>query len=72
MKKLVNFYDQGKMLRNTKIGSINVGNFADVLVLNANPLDDVTILDWPENHLLAVVKEGRVISSKLAGLIPDI
>ncbi|KAF8830334.1 hypothetical protein HHX47_DHR2000628 [Lentinula edodes] len=35
--------------------------YADLLVLNANPLDDVTVLDRPENHLMAVIKGGRVV-----------
>ena len=61
----------GKMLRNDKIGSIKEGGYADLIVLDANPLDDVTILDWPEHHLLAVIKEGRVITSKISGLQPD-
>ena len=61
----------GKMLRNDKIGSIKEGGYADLIVLDANPLDDVTILDWPEHHRLAVIKEGRVITSKISGLQPD-
>jgi imidazolonepropionase-like amidohydrolase len=36
-----------------KIGIIRAGAFADLLILNANPLEDVTVLDRPEEHLLA-------------------
>ncbi|KAK7691774.1 hypothetical protein QCA50_005177 [Cerrena zonata] len=60
-----------RLLRNDKIGSIREGGYADILVLDSNPLDDVTILDWPENHLFAVIKEGRVIVSKVNGLKPE-
>jgi imidazolonepropionase-like amidohydrolase len=51
-----------------KIGIIRAGAFADLLILNANPLEDVTVLDRPEEHLLAVMKEGRVAMSLVAGL----
>ena len=45
----------------TLLGTISVGAYADFLVLGDNPLDDVTILDWPERHLQCVVKEGRAV-----------
>lgn len=58
-----------KMLRMTgQIGTISPGAFADILVLNANPLEDITVLDRPEDHLLAVMKEGRVAMSLVSGL----
>jgi len=57
-----------RMLRNEKIGRIDVGSFADVLILDANPLEDVKILDRPEKHLLSVIKGGRVISSTIPEL----
>ncbi|GAA6033328.1 hypothetical protein JCM8097_006695 [Rhodosporidiobolus ruineniae] len=48
-----------------KLGTVSPGGIADLIILDANPLEDVTILDWPEHHLLAVLKEGRVMSSSL-------
>jgi imidazolonepropionase-like amidohydrolase len=58
-----------QMLRMTgQIGTISAGAFADILILNANPLDDVTVLDRPEDHLLAVMKEGRIAMSLVSGL----
>jgi imidazolonepropionase-like amidohydrolase len=33
-----------------KIGVIAPGAFADLLVLDANPLEDITILDRPEQR----------------------
>ncbi|KAE9405601.1 Xaa--Pro dipeptidase [Gymnopus androsaceus JB14] len=48
-----------KMLnRSGLLGTISEGAYADLLVLNANPLEDVTVLDRPEDHLLAVMKQG--------------
>ncbi|KAF7293055.1 Amidohydro-rel domain-containing protein [Mycena indigotica] len=61
-----------KMLgKSSLIGTIAPGAYADLLVLDANPLEDVTILDWPENHLLAVMKGGRVYRSSIADLSVD-
>ncbi|CCL99249.1 uncharacterized protein FIBRA_01264 [Fibroporia radiculosa] len=57
-----------KLLSNPKIGSIHVGAHADIIVLDANPLEDVTILDYPEDHLYAVIKGGSVITSRVEGL----
>ncbi|KAJ5673630.1 hypothetical protein N7507_002757 [Penicillium longicatenatum] len=54
-----------RMLRQDKfLGKIAPGFAADLLVLNANPLDDITVLDRPDQHLLATIKEGRVLSSR--------
>ncbi|KAJ4490054.1 hypothetical protein J3R30DRAFT_3693517 [Lentinula aciculospora] len=50
------------------LGTISPGAYADLLILNANPLEDVTVLDRPEDHLMAVINEGRVVTSTLKGL----
>ncbi|KAK3196194.1 hypothetical protein K4F52_000574 [Lecanicillium sp. MT-2017a] len=53
------------------LGQIKDGFLADMLVLEKNPLEDVTILDNPEQHLLCVMKEGRVYKSKMEGVKVD-
>ncbi|KAL4969178.1 uncharacterized protein BDV14DRAFT_196490 [Aspergillus stella-maris] len=53
------------------IGQIREGFFADVLFLNKNPLEDVTIFDRPEECVLGVMKEGRVYKSRWEGLKED-
>ncbi len=60
------------MLKNEKIGNINAGSFADILILDANPLVDVTILDRPEDHLLGIIARGRVIKSQIPELKSDL
>lgn len=47
-----------------KLGTVSVGAIADFLVLERNPLEDVTILDRPEDNLRAVYKEGRLASGR--------
>lgn len=53
------------------LGDIQEGFAADILILNENPLDDITVLDMPEKHLLAVIKDGRVFHSRWSKLPKD-
>lgn len=57
-----------QMMRQKSLGRVAPGFIADLLILNANPLEDITILDRPERHLLAVFKEGRVATSRWSQL----
>jgi len=54
-----------------KLGVVKEGALADLLVLNGNPLDDVTVLDRMEGSCLGIIKEGRVVSSRVPGLKID-
>ncbi|OSD00232.1 hypothetical protein PYCCODRAFT_1446370 [Trametes coccinea BRFM310] len=56
------------MLGDPKLGHIAEGCYADMLVLDANPLEDVTVLDYPEKHLFAVIQGGRFVSNRLDSL----
>jgi imidazolonepropionase-like amidohydrolase len=62
-----------KMLRQPAfLGQIKPGFAADLLILNANPLENIKIFDAPEQHLLAVLKDGRVEVSRWSNLREDI
>ncbi|KAJ4419473.1 hypothetical protein N0V82_004918 [Gnomoniopsis sp. IMI 355080] len=62
-----------KMLgQEERLGQVGEGFVADVLVLNANPLQDITVFERPEKHLLAVIKEGRVYNSRWSKLPVDV
>jgi imidazolonepropionase-like amidohydrolase len=62
-----------KLLGHEKLlGQIKVGFAADLLVLTENPLDDVSVLDEPEKTVLAVMKNGRVYTSRWRGLPEDV
>lgn len=54
------------------LGQIRTGFAADMLILNKNPLDDIEVFDKPEAHLLAVIKDGRVYSSRWSKLKVDV
>ncbi|KAF2174018.1 hypothetical protein M409DRAFT_62202 [Zasmidium cellare ATCC 36951] len=56
------------MKREDSLGRVAPGFVADLLILNANPLDDITVLGRPDEHLLAVFKEGRLMSSRWSRL----
>ncbi|KAJ5673627.1 hypothetical protein N7507_002754 [Penicillium longicatenatum] len=58
-----------RLLRQEKfLGQVATGFAADLLVLNANPLEDIAILDMPEQHVLATMKDGRVLVSRWSKL----
>ncbi|KAE9961314.1 hypothetical protein BLS_002561 [Venturia inaequalis] len=54
-----------------RLGQVAEGFVADLLVLNGNPLEDIMVLDRPEEHLLVVMKEGRVFKSRWSKLPAD-
>lgn len=54
------------------LGQVKGGFAADLLVLDGNPLEDVSILSDPKTSVLAVVKNGRVYSSQWSGLPQDV
>jgi imidazolonepropionase-like amidohydrolase len=57
-----------KMMGLEKLGQIKEGFWADLIILNSNPLEDISILDRTANELLAVFKEGKAYYSKLQGV----
>jgi len=55
----------GRMLGfDGKLGVVDEGAIADLLVLSANPLEDVSILD-NEEHIRGIIKDGKVVMSKV-------
>jgi len=55
-----------KMLKQEgRLGIIAPGAIADLLILDRNPLQDITVLDRPELYLKAVYKEGRLYKDEL-------
>jgi imidazolonepropionase-like amidohydrolase len=54
-----------------QLGCIKKGSIADILVLESNPLEDITILDHIQDSLVAILKDGRVVFKKSAWLSVD-
>ena len=51
-----------------ELGTVEVGKLADLIVVGANPLEEITNV----RRLQLVLKEGRVVSDKrhLSGAVP--
>jgi imidazolonepropionase-like amidohydrolase len=43
-----------------KLGVVEVGALADLLLVDGNPLDDLTLLGDPEKNLVVIMKDGKV------------
>ena len=54
-----------------KLGCIKQGAFADILLLDRNPLEDVGVFGDPKN-LRAIIKDGRCVLSRVDGLKVEI
>lgn len=53
-------------LREGEFGVVAPGARADLLVVEKNPLDDITVLTAPERNLKAVMKAGRFYKNELS------
>ncbi|OQE94222.1 hypothetical protein PENNAL_c0004G05000 [Penicillium nalgiovense] len=52
------------VMQEHRLGQIRDGFVADLLILKESPLEDITVLDRVEEHILAVIKDGRVATSR--------
>jgi len=43
-----------------KLGVIEEGAYADILLINGNPLEDISILTEPEENLALIMKDGKI------------
>ena len=48
-----------------KLGVIEEGAYADLLLINGNPLEDIAILTKPEENLALIMKDGVIFKNKL-------
>ncbi|KAJ5974367.1 hypothetical protein N7481_011577 [Penicillium waksmanii] len=60
------------VMQEDRLGQIREGFVADLLVLDRNPLEDITVLDRAEETILSVIKDGRVFESRVEGLNKDL
>lgn len=52
------------LMQEERLGQVREGFVADLLVLDKNPLEDITVLDRAEESILGVIKDGRVMTSR--------
>lgn len=48
-----------------KIGVIEEGALADILLVDGNPLDDISILTEPEKNLSLIMKDGKIYKNTI-------
>ena len=48
-----------------KIGVIEEGALADILLVNGNPLEDISILTEPEKNLALIMKDGKIYKNTI-------
>lgn len=49
-----------------KVGVIKKGALADLLLINGNPLEDITILTKPEENLALIMKDGKIYKNQIS------
>jgi imidazolonepropionase-like amidohydrolase len=55
----------GKLNRHGNFGEIREGWLADLVLINGEPLDDISVLTDPENNLALIMKGGDIVKSQL-------
>ena len=48
-----------------RLGVIEVGAYADMLLVDGNPLEDITLLADPDKNLKVIMKDGKVYKNTL-------
>jgi len=48
-----------------KLGAIEEDAYADLLLINGNPLEDITILTNPDENLALIMKDGKIYKNTL-------
>jgi len=43
-----------------KLGVIEKGAFADILILNGSPLEDIRVIEDPARNMAVIMKDGRI------------
>jgi imidazolonepropionase-like amidohydrolase len=54
----------GKLNRHGNFGEIREGWVADILLINGEPLEDISVLRDPELNLALIMKAGTVVKDK--------
>lgn len=50
-----------------KLGVVEVGALADLLLVDGDPIADIALLSDPSKNLLVIMKDGRIVKNTLVG-----
>ena len=53
----------GKLNPYGKLGVIEVDAMADILLVDGNPLEDITVMEEPEKNFAVIMKDGQFITN---------
>ncbi len=53
-----------------KLGVVEEGALADLLLVDGNPLDDLSLVADPDRNFLVIMKDGQVYKNNLATAVP--
>ena len=56
----------GKLNRHGNFGEIREGWVADILLINGEPLEDISVLRDPESNLALIMKDGKVVKNLIS------
>jgi len=48
-----------------KLGVVEEGAFADILLVDGNPLENIALVAEPDKNFLVIMKDGRIYKNKL-------
>ena len=50
------------------LGVIKEGAFADMLLINGNVLENIQLLENPDDNILLIIKDGQIYKNKLLAI----
>ena len=50
-----------------KLGVVEEGALADLLLIDGNPLENIRLLEDPAQNLAVIMKNGQIVKNLLAG-----
>ena len=49
-----------------RLGVVEVGALADLLLVDGNPLDDINLVANPDKNFVVIMKDGRIYKNALS------
>ncbi len=63
--ELISYSGERDRYKDGKLGVIQEGAYADIVIIKGNPLEDIKLLSSPEQNILVVMKDGVIYKNML-------